>query len=235
MKHSLKIFTFLFTFVAFFFHAYSFNLGPKWAAYCAPNSMIDYHDVKRKVLVTSICFLSGILLPICNDGAVAFDNATPNNYKMPKSNGPKPTNLGFDKKGLLRPCLKASPNCFSTTSDSLTAIDADDGSDDHDDEDAIIDSHALSRWRYTKGSAEEAFNLIGGILETYEPGQSNIDGGGFKIVTKDDKKHYYYVQYESLKRGYIDDLEIAVDNDASVQVVSSSRLGYLDYAVNAKR
>lgn len=51
----------------------------------------------------------------------------------------------------------------------------------------------------------------------------------------DEKNRYYYVQYESLKRGYRDDVELAVNDDCSVQVRSSSRVGYLDYTVNARR
>ena len=164
--------------------------------------------------------------------AVAFDNAIPNIYTMPKSNGPKPTNLGVDKRGLLRACLKPSPNCFSTTPDSLTTS----SDEDEDDKDlGVNDIHLIPRWKYDKGDADEAYRLIGKVLESYEPGQSNIDGGGFKIFERNDKTHYYYVQYESLKRGYIDDLEIAVSIDGSIQLVSSSRLGYLDFQVNAKR
>jgi uncharacterized protein (DUF1499 family) len=51
-----------------------------------------------------------------------------------------------------------------------------------------------------------------------------------------------YVQFESLKNGYVDDLELAFINndkgattDNAIQVRSSSRLGYLDFGVNAKR
>ena len=47
-----------------------------------------------------------------------------------------------------------------------------------------------------------------------------------------------YVQFESLKNGYIDDLELAAIPEiggGAVQVRSSSRVGYLDFGVNAKR
>jgi uncharacterized protein (DUF1499 family) len=59
-----------------------------------------------------------------------------------------------------------------------------------------------------------------------------------------------YVQFESLKNGYVDDLELAfidsgsggrggngdvITTDNAIQVRSSSRLGYLDFGVNAKR
>ena len=56
-------------------------------------------------------------------------------------------------------------------------------------------------------------------------------------MTFDNKKEYIYVQFESLKNGFIDDVEFAVvgDEKNTVQVRSSSRLGYLDFGVNAKR
>ncbi len=51
-----------------------------------------------------------------------------------------------------------------------------------------------------------------------------------------------YVQFESLKNGYIDDVEFAYipsslssASSSVIQVRSSSRIGYLDYGVNAKR
>lgn len=74
-------------------------------------------------------------------------------------------------------------------------------------------------------------------MKAYEPGQSNIDGGGFNIVTFDPEAGYIYVEFQSLKNGYVDDLELAVINndDNVVQVRSASRLGYLDFGVNAKR
>ena len=67
-------------------------------------------------------------------------------------------------------------------------------------------------------------------MKAYRPGQNNIDGGGFDIVTFDPKAGYMYVQFESLKFGFIDDFELAVVGDKSnneVQVRSSSRLGYV--------
>lgn len=71
----------------------------------------------------------------------------------------------------------------------------------------------------------------------YEPGQGNIDGGGFEFQQSDVENGYIYVQFEQLKGGYIDDMEFAYISSASdeVQVRSSSRVGYLDYGVNSKR
>lgn len=44
---------------------------------------------------------------------------------------------------------------------------------------------------------------------------------------------YLYVQFESRRRGYIDDMEFSLANGVA-HVRTSSRLGYLDMGVNAK-
>ena len=44
-----------------------------------------------------------------------------------------------------------------------------------------------------------------------------------------------YVQFESLRYGFIDDVEFAVNKAGEVQVRSASRIGFLDLGVNAKR
>jgi uncharacterized protein (DUF1499 family) len=83
----------------------------------------------------------------------------------------------------------------------------------------------------------QAMNELQQVLQAYQPGQNGVDGGGFEI--KKVTPNYIYVQYESLKNGYIDDVEFAVITDGygprQVQVRSSSRIGYLDYGVNSKR
>lgn len=126
----------------------------------------------------------------------------------------------------LKPCGPA-PNCFCST---------DDAEDDPD--------HSIPSWTFPKGlTKEEAFRQLEEVLSKYVPGQGNIDGGGFKVVTVDIniKKYYIYAQFEALKNGYIDDFEVAYipslggDDGNSVQVRSSSRVGYLDFGVNAKR
>ena len=70
-------------------------------------------------------------------------------------------------------------------------------------------------------------------IEAYPPGQADIDKGGFSIIIA--RADYLYVQFESLKMGFIDDVEFAVTKDGEVQVRSSSRIGFLDLGVNAKR
>ena len=115
-----------------------------------------------------------------------------------------------------------APNCFCST-DSLA--------DDPD--------HNIPPWKWPADkfpTREDAFQQLYEVVAAYPPGQSNIDGGGFDIVTYDPKAGYLYVQFESLKNGFIDDVEFAIiGDDEKVKVRSSSRLGYLDFGVNAKR
>ena len=52
------------------------------------------------------------------------------------------------------------------------------------------------------------------------------------------RKDIFILNLEALKNGYIDDVEFALIEGfgkKSVQVRSSSRVGYLDFGVNAKR
>mmetsp|Transcript_24070 Transcript_24070/g.56154 ORF Transcript_24070/g.56154 Transcript_24070/m.56154 type:complete len:161 (-) Transcript_24070:1825-2307(-) len=114
----------------------------------------------------------------------------------------------------------ASPNCFCST---------DDAEDDPE--------HSIPAWSWPQGyNKEKAFKELEEVILAYQPGQNNVDGGGFQI--QESKVGYIYVQFESLKNGYIDDVEFAYIGEAGedqVQVRSSSRLGYLDFEVNAKR
>ena len=196
-------------------------------------------NAAAKTCIAAALLLGFVLPPV--ESVRAFDNAVPNTFSSPKSPGPKPTNLGLDKSGKLRTCSKPSPNCFSTTPDRLSADD-----EDEDDADASAstsasawgadDIHAIPRWHFSTGTTPaQAYAALGAALSAYTPGQQGIDGGGFKVVTSDLDRRYYYAQFESLRRGYIDDLELRVDDDCGVQVVSSSRLGYLDFQVNSKR
>ena len=86
------------------------------------------------------------------------------------------------------------------------------------------------KWPTQLSSQEEAFQQLYEVVKAYKPGQNNIDGGGFDIVTFDPKAGYMYVQFESSKFGFIDDFELAVvgnKGNNEVQVRSSSRLGYV--------
>jgi len=154
---------------------------------------------------------------IAFDSAVAFDNGIP---EMAESRerarergwstyaGTQPP-LGLQGNSKLATC-GFEPHCFSTSGDA---------------------DHLLKLWR-----PKVASNPMVELLETvkaYPPFQARIDGGGFKILTAD--ANYLYVQFESLRKGFVDDVEFAVNKDGGVQVRSSSRLGFLDLGVNAKR
>jgi uncharacterized protein (DUF1499 family) len=159
----------------------------------------------------------------------AFENRISNQYDdRPKQRGSMPSDLGIiirkDMVGEpylgLKPC-GAAPNCFVTT-------DPDFESDPE---------HFIPAWKWSSSikTFHEALDELEKVIMSYPPGQENIDGGGFKIQTR--KPDYLYVQFESLKNGFMDDVEFAYleGMDGSIQVRSSSRLGYLDFGVNAKR
>jgi len=141
----------------------------------------------------------------------AFENGIPDMEKYknkPKHPGTKPE-LGLRDNGKLAMCDDGL-NCFSTSGD---------------------ESHLLELWRPKSGSS-----TMKDLLETiraYPPGQARVDRGGFSIITS--KSDYLYVQFESMKHGFIDDVEFAITDGKGVQVRSSSRIGSLDLGVNAKR
>lgn len=193
------------------------------------NAMLTRRETLKSWFVgaASIGFLAS------PENAMAFDNRISKQYDdRPKQRGGKPQALGvgtrknmYNEEYLgLKPC-GAAPNCFCST-DTL-----------EDSPDTNIPPFKWPTGKIT--SREDAFEQLTEVLKAYEPGQSNIDGGGFDIVTSDPKAGYIYVQFQSLKNGFIDDFELAVvgnEKDSNeVQVRSSSRLGYLDFGVNAKR
>jgi len=164
---------------------------------------------------------------------MAFDNKISTQYDdRPKRRGPKPIDLGVqmrvstfgqeedDYMGL-KSC-GPGPDCFCSTIP-----------DDPD--------HAIPAWQWPAtydNDPSRAFEDLTQVLQSYPPGQNGVDGGGFQIQVMDGQKGYAYVQYEALKNGYIDDVEFAVIDgypERSLQVRSSSRVGYLDFGVNAKR
>ena len=160
--------------------------------------------------------------------ARAFSNKISDKFDdRPKRRGPKPKDLGIAKRvdmggeeyQGLKNCGPA-PNCFCST-------------DSQEDE----PEHWIPAWTWPKDyDQERAFKELEEVISSYKPGQGNIDGGGFEIQKSDAKSGYLYVQFEALKNGYIDDLELAaVPGRNGVQVRSSSRVGYLDFGVNAKR
>lgn len=168
--------------------------------------------------------------------ASAFDNAVPDyaNYAdKAKRKGNPPKDLGVLKRTInadsinadpltyngLRKC-DGKPNCFSTTGDELL-------------EDRILTGvdTLIKPWKPPAGDAAP-FKSLKAAVKAYTPGQGFIDGGGFQVVKESDT--YLYLNFEALKKGYIDDLEFAL-RDGMIDVRSSSRVGQTDFAVNAKR
>ena len=153
--------------------------------------------------------------------ANAFDNAIPDASKFadrPKRAGPPPRDRGLRDRGLDDDDLKlcgGAPNCFCTTPDD------------------VAPEHYIAPWRPPSTLTKaQAWQSVRDAVARYQPGQANIDGGGFRIVQDTDA--YLYAQFESLKNGYVDDVEFAFTGD-ELKVRPSSRVGYLDLGVNAKR
>lgn len=188
----------------------------------------EMSEDRRNFIFSTLLSTSPLFI---GDRANAFPNKISNKYDdKPKRRGTKPKGLGVSTRvGLsgdeylgLKEC-GAAPNCFCST-------------------DSIEDDpqHSIPPWKWPKSIPDKssAFQELKTVIDTYKPGQSNIDGGGFQVVTFEPENGYLYAQFESLKNGFIDDLELAYIKEAgddSVQVRSSSRLGYLDFGVNAKR
>ena len=163
-------------------------------------------------------FLPATALPALP--ALAFENRLPPDevelkYKSPRSPGPKPTDIGAREDGGLKPCLDGKPHCFSSTPEYI------------EDNDLFnADTGASTEWlvrpfKYDKPMAAALLDLKTAIA-SYPPGQNGIDGGGFKLITENTKadRAYLYVQFESLRRGYIDDMEFSL-KDGVVQVRTS--------------
>ena len=135
----------------------------------------------------AIASVSG--LPVA---ALAFDNGIPAMAQYAdkeKQPGMPPPDLGLRDRvlpsgkradSILRPCDYA-PNCFSTASEGDPA-------------------HFVPIWKAPKPAS--AMQELVEAVKAYPPGQAGIDGGGFQVVKAD--ADYLYVQYESLKFGFID-------------------------------
>jgi uncharacterized protein (DUF1499 family) len=210
-------------------------------------SQSSTRSTRRQALLTGF---SSVTAATCwgwispGDAADAFSNKISNKYDdRPKRKGPQPKDLGLatrttmegDEYLGLKQC-GAAPNCFTST---MTL-----------EEDS---ERYIPAWAWPKALGDDkakAFQELKEVIEAYTPGQNGVDGGGFEIQKFDATKGYLYVEFQALKNGYIDDVEFAVVNndqlkgerdiqlvggDRAVQVRSSSRVGYLDYGVNAKR
>lgn len=137
---------------------------------------------RRETLAKSfagIVAAAGVLGTADKDKANAFPNKISDKYDdRPKQRGSKPKNLGIGKRKDmageeyvgLKEC-GAAPNCFCST-------------------DSIEDSPdtTIPPFKYDKSllsSRQDAFQQLYEVVHAYEPGQSNIDGGGFEIKTFD--------------------------------------------------
>ena len=153
--------------------------------------------------------------------AVAFENrlddkyadATPQSGSQPLDTGPR--ERSSRTKGSyngLKPC-GMSPNCWCSSA-------------------PFADAPA----RYIAPWNGKSIQDVKKVIDTYQVGQSGVDGGGFEVIDYNEKEQYLYVQFQSYKAGYIDDFECWF-NPASEKfdVRSSSRVGMSDLGVNAKR
>lgn len=191
---------------------------------------------RREILLASFLISSS---SIALAPAYAFDNAMPEAQKYadkPKRRGTAPKDLGllprtiegeFERvtKPGLRTC-NGDPNCFSTTGDFVL-----------EDRTQVGIDWLIAPWK-PPTSDTKPLKTIADVMKLYEPGQNNIDGAGFSIIKETET--YLYYQFESLKKGYIDDLEFAFPTQkegstAGILVRSASRVGFTDFGVNAIR
>lgn len=146
----------------------------------------------------------------------------------PKKAGLQPADLGLAPRAeqddlALKEC-ENDPRCFSTT---YQVVD--------------LDRSNLKPWKFEGKTPEAAMKEVQDIIIAYKPGQQGIDGGGWGI--QDMTKSYIYTQFESLRRGHIDDVEFSLEpgynpeaKSGKLLVRSSSRAtGFYDYGVNAIR
>ena len=186
--------------------------------------------VGRRALATCLAPMLSLRLSGSPFPAAAFPNALPSTLDEPKTSpGPVPQDIGLKPDGGLRPCLDGKPHCFS----SSTLVGQAQANTKQIGTDWIV-----KPWTYTGMGVAGAMTDIKKVINTYPPGQNGIDAGGFRVKTLTvpngpEDAGYIYCQFESAG-GYIDDVEFGVF-DGTVNVRTSSRLGFLDLGVNAKR
>lgn len=156
--------------------------------------------------------------------ANAFDNRLDDRYAnaIPQT-GVQPKDLGHSQRSNyvgLKECAN-SPNCWNSSAPKTNNP-----------------SRWLPAWQAPSGGG--GMEDVKKVVDTYQVGQNNVDGGGFEVVDYvNDKKtgeQYLYVQFQSYKAGYIDDFECWFNPETQkYDVRSSSRLGYSDLGVNAIR
>jgi hypothetical protein len=92
-------------------------------------------------------------------------------------------------------------------------------------------------WRPGKSASVAWADAIEAIEAYPQQGQGSVDGGGWKIVGREEGS-YVHVEYTSKIFRFVDDLELSVETDekgTKVCIKSSSRVGDSDLGVNSKR
>ena len=191
--------------------------------------------ILNNIVVAAAAVTTGAVFQ--SQSVYAFDNHVPDYAKYAEKNkrrGTPPKDLGMRERTTegeddtitelgLRSC-DGNPNCFSTTGDFYLEDRQQYGSD-----------YLIPKWIPPKDvDVKSSFGSLKQVVKEYEPGQGGVDGGGFGVIQETDS--YIYVQFESLKKGFIDDVEFAIDPKGDgVLVRSASRLGFTDFGVNAVR
>lgn len=169
-------------------------------------------------LVPSAAILS-VLLPATTAGA--FDNRLDDKYATaPATTGAQPKDLGVSTRRSrtagsytgLKACGN-SPNCLASSNPV-----------------ADLPVRTIPGW--SGGSIRD----VRKVIDTYQVGQNDIDGGGYQVMEYDEQNQYLYVQFQSYKAGYIDDFECWYNpTSGKFDVRSASRVGYSDLGVNNLR
>ena len=163
---------------------------------------------------------AGVSSLVATSTANAFDNRLDDRYaNAVQTPGKQPDDLGYAQRSNyvgLKECGN-SPNCWNSSAPK-----------------ANIPARWLPAWESNGRSIED----VKKIIDSYEVGHDNIDGGGFEIAKFQNTKaeQYLYVRFQSYKSGYIDDFECWFNPQSEkFDVRSSSRVGYSDLGVNALR
>ena len=165
-------------FLAHACHGLAGSLPPRHSSSGACNGCGSLHS--RRALLQNLVPAFGLVSLAGVWPASAFENRLPVDemelkYKTPRTPGPKPTDLGPRPGGGLKPCLDGKPHCFSTT-----AVTFDD-SDLYEADSGPPEEWLVSPFTYQKPLADAAADVRAAI-GAYPPGQSGIDGGGYKTV-----------------------------------------------------
>ena len=94
----------------------------------------------------------------------------------------------------------------------------------------------IAPWKAPSGKDRAALVAdVDAVVNPTSPGRRYRQGQFPEIDKSSNGQGYFYVRYESLKNGYIDDVELALSDQQPrvLRVRSSSRVGFLDFNFNA--